>query len=53
MGKGPNSFVDIPVVQATRDSVAPYGRFIGTDVPAFVQLTGGFRAGSLSRPRVA
>ena len=28
-------------------------QIIGTDVPAFVQLTGGFRIGSASRPRVA
>jgi ureidoglycolate lyase len=34
MGTGVSNFVDIPVVQATRDSVAPYGLFIGTDVPA-------------------
>jgi ureidoglycolate lyase len=29
-----SSIVDIPVVPATRDSLAPYGQFIGTDVPA-------------------
>ena len=28
-------------------------QIVGTDVPAFVQLTGGFRIGSASRPRVA
>jgi hypothetical protein len=28
-------------------------QIVGTDVPAFVQLTGGFRTGSASRPRVA
>lgn len=28
-------------------------RIVGTDVPAFVQLTGGFRIGSASRPGVA
>lgn len=28
-------------------------RIIGTDVPAFVQLTGGFRVRSTTRPRVA
>jgi hypothetical protein len=27
-------------------------QIIGTDVPTFVQLTGGFRAGSASRPQV-
>ena len=26
---------------------------VGTDVPTFVQLTGGFRTGSASRPQVA
>ena len=34
MGTGVSNFVDIPIVQATRDSVAQYGQFIGTDVPA-------------------
>ena len=29
-----STIVDIPVVHATRDNVAPYGQFIGTDVPA-------------------
>jgi hypothetical protein len=28
-------------------------RIVGTDVPTFVQLTGGFRAGSATRPQVA
>ena len=28
-------------------------QIVGTDVPAFVQLTGGFRTGSASRPQVA
>jgi hypothetical protein len=34
-------------------AVADLEQIIGTDVPAFVQLTGGFRAGSVSRPQVA
>jgi len=29
----PDSIVEIPVVQATRENVAEYGLFIGTDVP--------------------
>lgn len=28
-------------------------RIVGTDVPTFVQLTGGFRSGSATRPQVA
>ena len=34
-------------------SIDDLEQIIGTDVPAFVQLTGGFRAGSTSRPQVA
>lgn len=34
-------------------SIEDLEQIIGTDVPAFVQLTGGFRAGSTSRPQVA
>jgi hypothetical protein len=34
-------------------SIEDLEQIIGTDVPAFVQLTGGFRAGSSSRPQVA
>ena len=44
-----------PAVVATLigRSIDDLERIVGTDVPAFVQLTGGFRAGSTSRPQVA
>jgi ureidoglycolate lyase len=47
----PNAFevstiVDVPVVHGTRANVAPYGQFIGTDVPA-VGLTIPFYQGSV------
>lgn len=41
------------VAELIGSAVRDLEQIIGTDVPAFVQLTGGFRAGSLSRPRVA
>lgn len=41
------------VADMVSNSVAELKRIIGTDVPAFVQLTGGFRAGSNTRPQVA
>lgn len=34
-------------------SIDDLERIVGTDVPAFVQLTGGFRAGRAARPQVA
>jgi hypothetical protein len=34
-------------------AVVDLEQIIGTDVPTFVQLTGGFRAGSVTRPQVA
>lgn len=34
-------------------AVTDLEQIVGTDVPAFVQLTGGFRSGSASKPQVA
>ena len=34
-------------------SIGDLEQIVGTDVPAFVQLTGGFRAGRAARPQVA
>jgi hypothetical protein len=41
------------VSAAIGDAIRDLEQIVGTDVPAFVQLTGGFRTGSASRPRVA
>jgi hypothetical protein len=41
------------VSSAISGAIRDLEQIVGTDVPAFVQLTGGFRIGSASRPRVA
>jgi hypothetical protein len=41
------------VSSAISGAIRDLEQIVGTDVPAFVQLTGGFRTGSASRPRVA
>ena len=41
------------VAEVIGRSIADLEEIVGTDVPAFVQLTGGFRAGRVARPQVA